>query len=80
MLEDLEYLDTVSSGVVKPGFMTADVTQECRSVALAEHHNPLRSVCLHQTDIAWAVTSFPSLPRRGWRGGRFFSPLCETSV
>jgi hypothetical protein len=26
MLEDLEYLGTFSSGVVKPGFLTADLT------------------------------------------------------
>jgi hypothetical protein len=49
MLEDLEYLGTCSSGVVKPGFVAADVTQGCRSSAFVEHHDPLRSVCLHQT-------------------------------
>jgi hypothetical protein len=50
MLEDLEYLGTFSSGVVKPGFMTADVTQEWSSLAFVEHHDPLHSVCLHQTE------------------------------
>jgi hypothetical protein len=28
MLEDLEYLGTFSSGVVKPGFLTADLTHK----------------------------------------------------
>jgi hypothetical protein len=84
MLEDHEYLGIFSSGVVKPGFMTADVTQEWSSLAFVEHHDPLHSVCLHQTErvpleqggghIAWAVSFFPSLPRRGSKGDRFFTP------
>jgi hypothetical protein len=34
MLEDLQYLSTFSSGVVKPGFMTADVTHKERRTEL----------------------------------------------
>jgi hypothetical protein len=37
MLEDLEYLGTFSSGVVKPGFLTAGVTHKERKNRLPLH-------------------------------------------